>query len=217
MAVIKCALCEHPVDEAAGVCPKCGWPLHWRSAEPGKPRRSTTTPPPVARPPVAPSATARKLPRTRTRPGWVPVGMIVAAALFAWAAYTRFIPSTAPPPGDGDAGSRFGEPPGGAPAGVTPEDGSALSQERESGGSDGADQQPQRRPPAVDSKEPPATNPEGATSPEEATPSAAWRTADGKLYFGNAPPPGSVKIESFGKPAAPKSTPRPSSGDHQGP
>jgi hypothetical protein len=103
------------------------------------------------------------------------------------------------------------------PTEATPEDGSAPSQERESDGSDGADQQSQSHPPDGDSQEPPATNPEGATSPEEATRSAAWRTADGKLYFGTAPPPGSVKIESFGKPAAPKSTPRPSPGDHQGP
>jgi hypothetical protein len=52
------------------------------------------------------------------------------------------------------------------------------------------------------------TNSEGGTAPEEAA-MRAWRTADGKLYFGIAPPPGSIKVENFGKPAAPKNTPPP--------
>src|SRR5262249_41789500 len=63
--------------------------------------------------------------------------------------------------------------------------------------------------PNVEAEEAPATNSEGGTNPGEAAQRAAWRTADGKLYFGIAPPPGSLRIENFGKPAAPKSAPPP--------
>jgi hypothetical protein len=138
----------------------------------------------------------------------VPIGTIVVV-VFAWAAYTLFTPS-APPPNDGDAGTWSGPPPEVAPAaGATAGERSALLQEPNSDESGAANRQPQSQPPSAESRDTATADSESATTPEEAFRSA-WRTADGKLYFGNAPPPGSVKLESFGKPAPPKSTPRPS-------
>jgi hypothetical protein len=206
MTVIKCALCGHQVDEAAGACLKCGWPVDWGAAEPRKSRKSPTALPLITRRPTVPSTTTRRPLPPSTRSWWLPLATILMAVL-AWAAYTVLSPS-APPPGDRDAGARLGEPPEDSTAAATPSVGSVPSQEPNSRTLGRVDQPPQSGSPNVGARQAPATNSNGGTSPEEPA-LRAWRTADGKLYFGIAPPPGSVKIENFGKPAAPKSTPPP--------
>ncbi len=128
-------------------------------------------------------------------------------AALAWAAYTVLTPS-APPPGDTSAGARLGELPEASPGDTTSDVGSVAPSEPDSREPRRVDQPPQSDSANLEPGEAPATISEGGTSPEDAA-LRAWRTADGKLYFGIAPPPGSVKIESFGKPAAPKSTPPP--------
>ena len=184
----ECPFCKSSVDTDSETCSSCGWPIKWIA-------RKSDTPVPVRR--LAPArvpyaAPGKRRSRFRSASSYVGAATVLAAA--AWWLHQGALENVnmeAPTAARSLAVTTDSAPiPPAAPA----MDSSPTADSREDP-TVRARQRIEAAPSIVD--EPAAGAPPASVAAAQSREVQAWRTADGKLYFGTAPPPGSEPLNAI--------------------